>query len=320
MSISTQDSMGSLPVGQVPMQMMQNTMPSQLPRFQQQLQQQQQQLQQQQQQQQLQQLQQVAQQPQQAQPPQQTQQQLQPQPQHLQLQQLQQQQQQQPQQQLPPQPLTPSSQQSGKQIPNEPIRTLFVAGLPYDASDRELYLLFGSSEGYDKSMIVRKDGGKRPYGFVNYQNNDCAEAAKERLDGFQWDPTEPLKLKCEQSKRNTPDWFTTTCASPASISRRLASLPKNPKTLYVTGVPSTVSKELFDAFIITNFVGQVGGMRYTLPTEKKNSFAFVGFVTHEQAKTAMERLEGYVWNHESVSSTLHATFANTEWNPKSARN
>eukprot|EP01064_Diplonema_japonicum_P027250 TRINITY_DN3915_c0_g2_i1.p1 TRINITY_DN3915_c0_g2~~TRINITY_DN3915_c0_g2_i1.p1 ORF type:complete len:369 (+),score=91.96 TRINITY_DN3915_c0_g2_i1:94-1107(+) len=229
----------------------------------------------------------------------------------------------QPQVPMVQQPLTPTSptnpalQKAGSASGMKPdIKTVFVAGLPHDATDRELYLLFGAFEGYDKSMIVRKDNGKRPYGFVNFINAQTAEDARNRLDGFQWNPNDPLKLKIELSKRNTPDWFNATCASPSSVSRRLSSLPKSPKTLYITGVPESVSKELFDAFIITNFEGQVGGLRYTLPTDKKSSFAFVGFNSHEQAKTAMERLDGYVWTHEGVQSTIRATPANTEWDPR----
>ena len=197
------------------------------------------------------------------------------------------------------------------------IKTLFVAGLPYDASDRELYLLFGVCKGYDKSMVVKKDNGKRPYGFVNFESLETAEAAAQKLEGFQFDPADPVKLKTELSRKNTPDWFTTSCASPASVTRRLKSMPTNPRTVYVTGAPSTVSKELFDALIATNFAGHVAGMRYTPPTDSKTSFAFVGFNTHEQARAAVERLEGYVWTHDGVASTLCASFANTEWNPKS---
>eukprot|EP01059_Diplonema_ambulator_P004413 TRINITY_DN1410_c0_g2_i1.p1 TRINITY_DN1410_c0_g2~~TRINITY_DN1410_c0_g2_i1.p1 ORF type:complete len:364 (+),score=99.83 TRINITY_DN1410_c0_g2_i1:44-1093(+) len=245
--------------------------------------------------------------------------------QHLHLHHHQQQQQQPPHIQVLPShshnspPISPSGS-SNATSKADSIKTIFVAGLPHDATDRELYLLFGSCEAYDKSMIVRKDNGKRPYGFVNFTTAQGAEEAKNKLDGFQWNPAEPLKLKIELSRRNTPDWFNAMCASPTSMARRLSSLPKNPKTLYITGVPETVSKELFDAFITTNFEGQVSGLRYTPPTEKKTSFAFIGFNTHEQAKTAMERLDGYVWTHEGVQSTIHATPANTEWDPRSTRN
>ncbi|KAJ9455438.1 Protein couch potato [Diplonema papillatum] len=195
------------------------------------------------------------------------------------------------------------------------IQTVFVAGLPYDATDRELYLLFGSAEGYDKSMIVRKDGGKRPYGFVNFTNSRDAAQMKDQINGFQWDPNDPIKLKAELSKRNTPDWFTAACSPSGSAEQRKKDiLARQPKTLYITGLPRTVGKELFEALVTANFPGQVPGMRYTPRVDQKPAFAFVGFHEHQQAKAAMERLEGYVWTHEGVSSAIHASFANTEFN------
>eukprot|EP01059_Diplonema_ambulator_P004412 TRINITY_DN1410_c0_g1_i4.p1 TRINITY_DN1410_c0_g1~~TRINITY_DN1410_c0_g1_i4.p1 ORF type:complete len:320 (+),score=100.09 TRINITY_DN1410_c0_g1_i4:132-1091(+) len=199
--------------------------------------------------------------------------------------------------------------------PSNEIHTIFVAGLPHDATDRELYLLFGSCDGDDKSMIVRKDNGKRPYGFVNFNHGRGADMAREKVNGFQWDPSDPIKLKVELSKRNTPDWFTATCSPAGSAeARKKEILSRQPKTLYITGLPHTVSKELFEALITANFRGQVPGMRFTAQVDSKPAFAFVGFYDHHQAKSAMERLEGYVWTHEGVSSTIHASFANTEFN------
>eukprot|EP01064_Diplonema_japonicum_P027251 TRINITY_DN3915_c0_g2_i2.p1 TRINITY_DN3915_c0_g2~~TRINITY_DN3915_c0_g2_i2.p1 ORF type:complete len:342 (+),score=92.28 TRINITY_DN3915_c0_g2_i2:62-1027(+) len=201
------------------------------------------------------------------------------------------------------------------QAPSNEIHTVFVAGLPHDATDRELYLLFGAFEGYDKSMIVRKDNGKRPYGFVNFNHGPGADSARERINGFQWDPVDPVKLKVELSKRNTPDWFTAVCSPAGSAeARKREVLSRQPRTLYITGLPHTVSKELFEALIVANFTGQVPGMRFTSQMDSKPAFAFVGFHDHIQAKSAMERLEGYVWTHEGVSSTIHASFANTEFN------
>ena len=195
------------------------------------------------------------------------------------------------------------------------IKTLFVAGLPYDATDRELYLVFGITKGYDKSMIVRKENGKRPYGFVNYNTQLDAENAKNAVNGFQWDPSDPIKLKIELSKRNTPDWFTAQCSPAGSAEiRKMEVLARQPKTLFVTSLPATVGKDLFKALVVANFADQVVGLRYTPQMRNKPAFAFVGFQDHMQAKTAMERLEGYVWNHEGVSSAIHASFANTEFN------
>ncbi|EEC16130.1 hypothetical protein IscW_ISCW022577 [Ixodes scapularis] len=67
---------------------------------------------------------------------------------------------------------------------NEPVRTLFVSGLPMDAKPRELYLLFRAYKGYEGSLLkVTQKNGKTssPVGFVTFSSRAGAEAAKQEL-------------------------------------------------------------------------------------------------------------------------------------------
>ena len=200
----------------------------------------------------------------------------------------------------------------------ENIKTLYVTGLPYDATDRELYLLFGSCKGFDKSMIVSEGNGNRPYGFVSFETVKDAKMAAQRLSGFQFDPVDITKLKLQLSKKNTPDWFNTSCASPASVCRRFMSMPVKPKTIYVSKIPTTITKDLFEYLVATSFAATATGVRYT-PTEKKMSYAFIGFKDHDGAREAIDILDGRVLTHQGITSTLSASFAITEWDPKSKK-
>ncbi|XP_052129680.1 protein couch potato-like isoform X2 [Frankliniella occidentalis] len=89
---------------------------------------------------------------------------------------------------------------------NEPVRTLFVSGLPMDAKPRELYLLFRAYEGYEGSLLkVTTKNGKTasPVGFVTFHTRAGAEAAKQDLQGVRFDPDLPQTIRLEFAKSNT---------------------------------------------------------------------------------------------------------------------
>eukprot|EP01060_Flectonema_neradi_P026905 TRINITY_DN3645_c0_g2_i1.p1 TRINITY_DN3645_c0_g2~~TRINITY_DN3645_c0_g2_i1.p1 ORF type:complete len:299 (+),score=28.82 TRINITY_DN3645_c0_g2_i1:57-953(+) len=186
------------------------------------------------------------------------------------------------------------------------IRTLFIGSLPPDATNRELRLLFSTSEGYIKSMIVNKDGNSL-YGFVTFDSSEAAEKAREYYDGYEYDTD--IFIRVTPSKRNTPDWF----------SEKVEGISKQAKvdnsgtqrTLYITGFPKQVTPEYFSLFITANFSGQITG--YELSSKKR---AFVGFGDPYSAKHAREKLNNHEFTFEGVTSTLHCDFANTEFIPR----
>ncbi|XP_021954806.1 cell wall integrity protein scw1 isoform X2 [Folsomia candida] len=88
----------------------------------------------------------------------------------------------------------------------EEVRTLFVSGLPMDAKPRELYLLFRGYDGYEGSQLkVTSKNGKTssPVGFVTFTSRSEAEAAKQVLQGVQFDPDLPQTIRLEFAKSNT---------------------------------------------------------------------------------------------------------------------
>ncbi|VDK77830.1 unnamed protein product [Litomosoides sigmodontis] len=90
---------------------------------------------------------------------------------------------------------------------SEPVRTLFVSGLPMDAKQRELYLLFRSCRGYENSLLritQSKDGGiASPVGFVTFSSVEDADIALKALQSVLFDPTTGHKIRLEKAKSNT---------------------------------------------------------------------------------------------------------------------
>ncbi|KAL3997538.1 RNA recognition motif family protein [Acanthocheilonema viteae] len=106
---------------------------------------------------------------------------------------------------------------------SEPVRTLFVSGLPMDAKQRELYLLFRSCRGYENSLLritQSKDGGiASPVGFVTFSSAEDADIAMKALQSVLFDPTTGHKIRLEKAKSNTK------VSKPKQISPPLAVLP-----------------------------------------------------------------------------------------------
>eukprot|EP00659_Diplonema_papillatum_P004414 gene4414-6838_t len=65
--------------------------------------------------------------------------------------------------------------------------TLQVTNMPHDVTDRELYLLFGSIPGFEKSLVVRQEGQaaeQKKFGFVKFHSMAEAQVAKSKIDKF----------------------------------------------------------------------------------------------------------------------------------------
>ncbi|XP_065841772.1 RNA-binding protein with multiple splicing 2-like isoform X2 [Oscarella lobularis] len=92
----------------------------------------------------------------------------------------------------------------GAQAADEEVRTLFVSGLPPDVRPRELYLLFRPYKDYEGSQIRWATKRKMmPVAFVVFRTRAGADEARVALQGEQFDPDLPLKLRLEFAKTNT---------------------------------------------------------------------------------------------------------------------
>lgn len=61
------------------------------------------------------------------------------------------------------------------------MHTLFVGGLPPDASTETLHELFGDISGLTAARVVKRDGGVcRGFGYVTFDNAEAMLAARRR--------------------------------------------------------------------------------------------------------------------------------------------
>eukprot|EP01062_Namystynia_karyoxenos_P016072 TRINITY_DN15862_c0_g1_i2.p1 TRINITY_DN15862_c0_g1~~TRINITY_DN15862_c0_g1_i2.p1 ORF type:complete len:404 (+),score=64.88 TRINITY_DN15862_c0_g1_i2:84-1214(+) len=76
-------------------------------------------------------------------------------------------------------------------------RTIFIAGLPDDATEREIYLLFVMSGGCE-TVDIRLSASHGTVAYVRFQSEQRALAMAAACTGIQYDPTRPhLVLRAE---------------------------------------------------------------------------------------------------------------------------
>lgn len=83
----------------------------------------------------------------------------------------------------------------------EPMRTLFVTGLPHDVTDREIWLLCRTLVGMEAHR-VKHNPGKTPVAFVSFVMPQQALDAIKLLHGVKFDPASHFTLKVEMAKSN----------------------------------------------------------------------------------------------------------------------
>eukprot|EP01065_Artemidia_motanka_P012331 TRINITY_DN16785_c0_g1_i1.p1 TRINITY_DN16785_c0_g1~~TRINITY_DN16785_c0_g1_i1.p1 ORF type:complete len:327 (+),score=91.71 TRINITY_DN16785_c0_g1_i1:55-981(+) len=117
-------------------------------------------------------------------------------------------------------------------------RTVFLAGLPDDASERELHLLFALQGGCE-AVDIRLSAHHGTVAFVQFQTEARAADMKTACNGLPYDPTEPhALLRAEMASSN----LTSSSAQTAvPIKRPLDSsmLPAPPARRPALGPPSS---------------------------------------------------------------------------------
>mmetsp|Transcript_23204 Transcript_23204/g.39850 ORF Transcript_23204/g.39850 Transcript_23204/m.39850 type:complete len:363 (+) Transcript_23204:48-1136(+) len=84
---------------------------------------------------------------------------------------------------------------------DDPVRTLFVSGLPSDVSRREIYLLFRGQAGYEDCTV--NYGAPQPVAFVVFNDQANALAAKSVVEGLPFEPDGPIRMRVELAKSNS---------------------------------------------------------------------------------------------------------------------
>jgi len=83
---------------------------------------------------------------------------------------------------------------------------LSVFGLAYDATEREVHVLFSGCPGYCRCIVVPGKGSQRPYAFVQFGEQQDALGAMESRQGTTWeDGGQPVSI--EIARRDIPEKF-----------------------------------------------------------------------------------------------------------------
>lgn len=226
---------------------------------------------------------------------------------------------------------------------------LSVFGLAYDATEREVHVLFSGCEGYIRCIVVPGKGSQKPYAFVQFEAQQDALFAMEGRQGTTWEEgAQPVAI--ELAKRDIPHKFvprqqqwaapraevasalpparaapgppkrprqetTLAVASPAATANTEAAVGGGgggPRTLHLGGLPAALTQDTLDFFLSSNFGSHcLGGKLSDGGHGARTGRAFVGFLTHHDAREAQAMLEGFNWE----GAVLRAEWARTEYRP-----
>lgn len=162
------------------------------------------------------------------------------------------------------------------------VGNIFVKNLAKNIDNKSLYDTF-SMFGNILSCKVATNAKKESlgYAFVHYENEEAAQNAIQRVDGKvisgQKVIVKPFKAKSERTEGGTLTYT----------------------NLYVKNLPDGITKEDLDKMFAEH--GTITSSHLQLDAEgKPRGFGFVGFETHEQAKAAVEALNGKDMGNEKI--------------------
>eukprot|EP01122_Echinamoeba_exundans_P005253 TRINITY_DN15418_c0_g1_i1.p1 TRINITY_DN15418_c0_g1~~TRINITY_DN15418_c0_g1_i1.p1 ORF type:complete len:441 (-),score=70.14 TRINITY_DN15418_c0_g1_i1:175-1443(-) len=95
-------------------------------------------------------------------------------------------------------PMSPQSSAN----PDEPVRTIFLRGLPADVKEREIHNLFRLVPNYEYSTL-RVGTNAQPVAFVTFRDQSSALSARDLLQGIRFDPRSPVLLRIELARSNS---------------------------------------------------------------------------------------------------------------------
>mmetsp|Transcript_380 Transcript_380/g.646 ORF Transcript_380/g.646 Transcript_380/m.646 type:complete len:283 (+) Transcript_380:119-967(+) len=125
----------------------------------------------------------------------------------------------------------------------EPVRTLFVRGLPNDVKPREIHNLFRPFPGFQSSSITYPGDRKTPVSFVVFKNQNSAVNAMDKLQGLRFDPETHVRLRIEFAKTNSKSKRPIPQTTPQPITpfqtQHAPFVPELPQT---TQEPSTIGE------------------------------------------------------------------------------
>ena len=163
--------------------------------------------------------------------------------------------------------------QSDKNLRISGLGNIFVKNLDESIDNKQLYdtfSLFGNILSC-KVATDRETGKSKGYGFVHYEQTESAEKATKSVNGMTIAGKEVVvtKFKPKNQRQTLVSWT----------------------NIYIKNVPTDWKED--NVRKIFEGLGEITSIKVQAPVEgKPTTFAFVNMATHEQAKAAVEQLNG----------------------------
>jgi len=190
-------------------------------------------------------------------------------------------------------PIVPAAEPKLDQATDEEGATLFVKNLNFDTTEETLKQIFSDVGEVRVVTIAKKKNTKKKdktdkdllsmgYGFIEYKTADAAKEALKKLQNTEVDGHQ-LLLKISNRKSINADTKGTKRKTQEKVDDKMST------KILVKNMPfEATSKDLRELF---SAYGQVKKVRVPKKFDGSNrGFAFIDFLTKQEAKTAMETL------------------------------
>jgi len=166
-------------------------------------------------------------------------------------------------------------------------KVLFVKNLNFDTNEAKLKAIFSSCGKVSEATIAKKKDPKKDgamlsmgYGFVKFKNSADADKAIKNLQGSDLDGH---KLELKRSHRET--------INPKSSRKRAVEKKQTSSKIVVRNIPFEANvKEVRDLFSSFGVIKSIRLPKKMAGTGSHRGFAFVDFVTKQEAKRAFNAL------------------------------
>lgn len=236
--------------------------------------------------------------------------------------------------------LAPQMERGSPAEPGDANNYVLVMGLPQDATEREVRVLFSGCEGFADCAVISDGMEKRPTALVHFSSRQDAHAAVVSRMGSCWEEADgPIHLQlldssivellshCTDRRTGEPSALAqapllgsfpgeegaghSEPSQPKAERESLASRVSS-RTLHVGGLPAAVTQEELDQFLQSVFGKSCMGSKLQSGSGKgptSLSRAFIGFTTGQNALYAQTLLNGFRWG----DATLRAEWARSEF-------
>ncbi|XP_074307390.1 uncharacterized protein LOC141642471 isoform X2 [Silene latifolia] len=143
----------------------------------------------------------------------------------------------------PPQPPLPLHHHTPQSPPSRPdhdseVRTLFIAGLPANVKNREIYHLFREFPGFISTNLRPPSGNSQAFAFAVFANQQSAVAAMHAFNGMVFDLEEGSTLYIDLAKSNSRSKRQRTGNERSGSGKKQKASRAFPKDGYESGVGS----------------------------------------------------------------------------------